>query len=190
METLISLLAGVSLSAATGFRLFVPFLVMSIATATGHMTPAQGFEWIGSPVAITAFAVATGVEIAGYYIPWVDEILDLITTPAALVAGAVLTASTLVDISPFLQWTLAIIAGAGAAGLTKGMTDVARLTSTATTGGIANPALSTMELFTSSVISVMAILIPLLTGIVILGLLCFAAYKVLRFFGRRRRRFR
>src|SRR5216683_7976823 len=111
MATLLSICVGIGLSAACGFRLFVPLLVMSIASLSGHLTLSHGFEWIGSYPALMAFAVATFVEVAGYYVPWVDNLLDTIATPAAIVAGTLMTASLVTDLSPFLKWTLAIIAG-------------------------------------------------------------------------------
>jgi hypothetical protein len=116
MEWILGTLIGISLSAACGFRVFVPMLVMSIAVHTGHLTPAFGFEWLGSWLALTGFAIATVVEITGYFIPVVNHALDLIATPAAAVAGTVLTASLAGEISPFLRWSLAVVAGGAVAG--------------------------------------------------------------------------
>src|SRR6266446_2543792 len=104
METLLSIFVGIGLSAACGFRVFVPLLVMSIAAASGHLTLAQGFQWIGSYPALVAFSVATLLEIAGYYIPWVDHFLDAVATPAAIIAGTIVTASMVSGMSPFLKW--------------------------------------------------------------------------------------
>src|SRR6266480_1903126 len=109
METFLSVCLGIGLSAACCFRIFVPLLVMSIAALSGHLSLAHGFEWIGSYPALIAFSVATCLEIAGYYIPWLDHLLDTIATPAAIVAGTIVTASIVTDVSPFLKWTLAII---------------------------------------------------------------------------------
>src|SRR6266571_8977967 len=122
METLLSICVGIGLSAACGFRVFVPLLVMSIAALSGHLTLAHGFEWIGTYPAVVAFAVATCLEIAGYYIPWVDHLLDTVATPVAIIAGTLVSASMVTDLSPFLKWTLAIIAGGGAAGMVQATT--------------------------------------------------------------------
>src|SRR5579864_4751189 len=146
METFLSICVGIGLSAASGFRVFVPLLVMSIASLSGHLTLAHGFEWIGTYPAMTAFAVATCLEIAGYYVPWLDHLLDTMATPAAIVAGTIVTASAVADMSPFLKWTLAVIAGGGAAGLVQSATVVTRGASAVTTGGLANPVVSTFEL--------------------------------------------
>ncbi len=167
METLLSICVGIGLSAACGFRVFVPLLAMSIAAASGHLTLARGFEWVGSYPALVAFSVATVVEITGYYIPWVDNLLDAIATPAAVIAGTLVTASIVTGASPFLKWSLAIIAGGGAAGVVQGTTVVARGASSASTGGLANPLIATIELAGSIFTSLLAILAPLLAVFVI-----------------------
>src|SRR5260370_22897301 len=120
METMVSICVGIGLSAACGFRVFVPLLLMSIAAMSGHLTLAPGFEWIGSYPALIAFSAATALEIAAYYIPWVDNLLDTIATPAAILAGTLVTASLVTGASPFLKWSLAILAGGSAAGMVQG----------------------------------------------------------------------
>ena len=171
---MLSLLVGVGLSAACGFRVFVPLLVMSIASHTGHLTLSSSFQWIGSDVALVAFALATALEIGAFYVPWLDNFLDSVATPAAVVAGTIVTAAMVSDMSPFLKWTLAVIAGGGAAGLVQTGTVLARGVSTATTGGLANPIFATIELGGAFLTSTMAIWLPvvaivflLLTGILI-----------------------
>jgi hypothetical protein len=162
MDIVLSICLGVGLSAACGFRVFVPLLVMSIAALSGHLHLAHGFEWIGSYPALIAFSVATGLEIAGYYIPWLDHLLDTIATPAAVVAGTVVTASLVADMSPLMRWTLGIIAGGGAAGLVQATTVATRSASLMTTGGMANPIVATLELAGSVVTSVLALFVPVL----------------------------
>jgi hypothetical protein len=170
-ETLLSILLGFGLSAACGFRIFVPLLVMSIASYSGHLTLSEGFEWIGSLSALVTFAVATVLEIAGYYIPWVDHLLDVIATPVSVVAGIVVMASTVTGMSPFLRWALAIIAGGGIAGTFQAVTSLTRLTSTATTAGLGNPLVSTLEAGGSLGLSLLSIVLPILASAVALALL-------------------
>jgi hypothetical protein len=162
METLLAISLGIGLSAACGFRVFVPLLVMSVASFSGHLTLAPGFQWIGTYPALITFSVATVVEIGGYYIPWVDHLLDTMATPAAIVAGTVITAAMVSNTSPMLKWTLAAIAGGGAAGLVQGTTVLARGVSTATTGGLGNPFFATIELGGALFTSILALLVPLL----------------------------
>src|SRR5437879_11742133 len=116
METVLSLLIGIGLSAACGFRVFVPLLVVSVASHTGHLHLSSGFEWMGSDAALIAFAVATVLEVAAYYIPWVDNLLDTVASPAAVIAGTLVTASLIAAMSSFMQCTSAVIAGGRHAG--------------------------------------------------------------------------
>ena len=172
METILSLCIGLGLSAACGFRVFVPLLITSIAAHSGHLTLAPSFQWMGSDPALIAFAVATILEIAGYYIPWVDNFLDTVATPAAIVAGTIITASMVTDMSPFLKWTLAVIVGGGTAGAVQATTVLLRGASTAMTAGLANPIFATAELGGSIFASVLSLLAPVLAiGLVALVLL-------------------
>src|SRR5258708_143054 len=138
MDTLLSICLGIGLSAACGFRVFVPPLIMSIAAHAGHLHFSPGFVWMGSDGALIAFAVASAIEIGGYFIPWLDHLLDVLATPAAVVAGTIVSASTMAHLDPYLKWTLAAIAGGGIAGTIQGLTVFGRGASTATTGGLGN----------------------------------------------------
>ena len=127
METLTSILLGIGLSAATGFRIFVPFLVASIAAITGYLPLSPSFEWIGTYPALILFGAATILEIAAYYIPWLDNLLDSIATPAAFVAGAILMVAVVSGLPPLAKWALAIIAGSGAAGIVQTGTTIDKI---------------------------------------------------------------
>ncbi|MEY2428257.1 MAG: hypothetical protein QOJ40_1142 [Verrucomicrobiota bacterium] len=180
MEILLTVCLGIGLSAACGFRVFVPMLIMSIASLSGHLSLAHGFEWIGSYPALISFSVATCLEIAGYYIPWLDHLLDTMATPAAIVAGTIVSASMVTDVSPLLKWTLAIIAGGGAAGMVQGTTVLVRGASGVTTGGLANPIVSTLELAGSIITSILALVAPVLVVFLIALFLFVFGRKILR----------
>jgi hypothetical protein len=184
MEHLVSLGVGIGLAAACGFRVFVPLLVLSAAACTGHLQLSGGFEWIGTMPALVAFASATLLEIAAYYVPWVDNLLDTIAGPAAVVAGTVVTASALTDVDPFLKWSLAIIGGGGVAGMVSGGTALLRGASTLATAGFANPLVSTVEAVVALSLAALAILLPLIAlGVVAFGVV----YLAKRLLGRPRR---
>lgn len=173
METVLSVLAGLGLAAACGFRVFVPLLVASLAVHAGYLEPSAEFAWLGSTTAVAAFAVATGLEITAYYIPWLDHALDTLASPAAVVAGSVMVASMAVDVDPFLRWTLAIIAGGGLAATVQTGTVAARGASFSLSGGLTNPAVSTAELGGALATSALAVFAPWLAllGLAALGLL-------------------
>ncbi|HSQ75495.1 MAG TPA: DUF4126 domain-containing protein [Bacteroidota bacterium] len=184
METAVSIALGIGLAAAAGFRVFIPLLALSIAGLTNTLELSQGFAWIGTIPALIAFGTATVVEVAAYYIPWVDNILDSIATPAAVVAGTIASASVITDISPLLKWVLALIGGGGIAGLIQGATVLARAKSSVVTAGLGNPVVATAELGGSIFTTVLSFLAPFLTIILVLlvcGLIFASARRL--FFG-------
>ena len=181
METIIGLCIGVGLSAACGFRVFVPLLVMSIASITGLFEPSKGLEWLSMPAVCIALAIATLCEIAAYYIPWVDNILDTIATPAAVVAGTLSTmAVSSGEMSQFASWASALIVGGGTAGAVQMGTVAVRAVSTATTGGVANPVVSTGEWVGAAVLSVLSLIVPVLVVIVVIIAVVIMARWILR----------
>jgi hypothetical protein len=171
-EILSGVAAGIGLAAACGFRVFVPLLALGLAGCFGFLPLAHGFEWLASPGAIVAFSVATFLEAAAYKIPWLDHALDALATPAALFAGVLSVAAVTAGLPPALRVPLALIAGGGTAALVQGATVLARLKSTALTGGLANPFLAFLELGAAAVTSLLAILTPLLavTLVLLLGI--------------------
>lgn len=169
METILGLCIGIGLSAACGFRIFVPLLVMSIASLTGLFEPMKGFEWLAMPSVCIALGFATVCEIAAYYIPWVDNALDTIATSASMVAGTLATmAVSSGEMSQFASWAAAIIVGGGTAGVVQMNTVAARAVSTGATGGIANPLISTGELIGAVLLSVLSFIVPVLVVLLVI----------------------
>jgi len=173
-----SIMIGVALSATCGFRVFVPLLAVNIGTraldADGQprIELADGFDWLSSDIALMVFLVATLFEIGGYYIPWIDNLLDTIASPASIVAGTVITASFVTGMDPWLQWLLGVIAGGGAAGAVQATTVVARAGSTVTTGGLGNPIVASVETsgaFLGSALSIVAVEFAIVVFVLLLG---------------------
>jgi len=179
MEVIIALCLGVTLSAACGFRVFVPPLALSLAAMYGHFPLSEGFAWIGTTEAAIAFTIATLFEVSAYYIPFVDNLLDTIQVPVAVGVGTVITAATLGHTDPVLQWTLAAIAGGGAAGLTGTLASLTRLASTGVTGGLGNFIIATLEAVGSISLSILGLSFPLWTAAI---LIAFVAIVVLVLF--------
>jgi hypothetical protein len=102
VELLLGVCLGLGLAAACGFRVFVPMFLMSVAAKAGYMEPADGFAWLASWPAVTAFGTATLLEAGAYYVPWLDHALDTIASPAAVVAGIVTAAASISDADPLL----------------------------------------------------------------------------------------
>lgn len=187
IETILAIAIGIGLAAACGFRVFVPMLVVGVTSRADLLSLSDGFQWIESNAAIGAFAVAAILEVGAYYLPWLDNFLDSAATPASVIAGVIVSAAFIQDVHPLLKWSTAIIAGGGAAGTIKSGLVGLRLGSTATTAGVANPVIATVEWISALALSVLAIFLPLVGALVaiaiVLALLRFAIY----FLARRRR---
>jgi hypothetical protein len=182
LQSLLGVISGIGLAAACGFRIFVPLLIASLAVRSGVLSVSEGFEWLGSTPVLIAFAVATLFEVAGYYLPGVDHFLDVVATPAAVIAGTLVSASFITDVEPWFRWTLALVAGGGLAGVVQTSTVVARSASGLTTLGLANPIVATAELVGSSLVATLAVLVPLA------ALLCVLVGAALFWNARRRKR--
>ena len=179
LDLALSIALGVGLAAAVGFRVFLPMLVMSIAAYSGHLTLSSGFAWLGTAPALVMLSVAALLEILAYYIPGVDNLLDAIATPAALIAGTVVSAAVMTDLPPIVKWTTAVIAGGGAAGLTQGLTSLLRAKSTVMTAGLGNHVVATGELGGSLLLSLLALAAPLL-AVGVVALFCWFAVRLMR----------
>lgn len=176
MNIIFSILMGLGLSASCGFRVFVPFLIMAIAAQSGYLTLSPSFSWLADTYTIIAFTVATFLEVGAYYIPWIDNLLDSVATPTAVIAGTLASASVAPEMSPLIQWAVAAIGGGGLATGVQLSTAALRGTSTATTGGTGNFLISSAEAFGSAAVSILAIIMPILV-LLLLGALAFIFCK-------------
>ena len=126
------------------------------------------------------------LETLAYYIPGVDHALDVVASPATVAAGIVASAAVMANVPPAVLWPVAIIAGGGIAGLTKGSTALFRAKSGLMTGGLSNPVVSTVETVGATGLSIFAILVPLACLVVVIVLLAWAVRKAGKvLFGRR-----
>ena len=158
-ETIISIFLGIGLAASAGFRVFLPLFALSLAAHFGVWELNQNWVWIGSLAALIVLGVATLAELMAYFIPWVDNLLDSMAIPLAAIAGTGGTATA--------------IKGASAAG---------RVVSTSTTGGLANPLVSTLESGTAIVVTTASIFAPILAMVLVIIILVFifTIYRRLR----------
>ena len=166
MDFLLALSLGLGLAAASGFRVFLPPFLYGLTIRFDYTPidiPVQGAsEWMSSDIGLVLLGSAMVLEILAYYVPWLDNLMDTIASPAAMLAGGAMVYSTLGDTSPIVQWTLSIIAGGGVSGTIQIGTVSVRALSTMPTGGIANPLVSTAEAGACIFCTVLAILLPIL----------------------------
>jgi hypothetical protein len=185
LDVLVGVGTGLALAAAAGFRVFVPLLVVSFAARIGWLPLSSGFEWMGTTPAFVVFATATLLEIAAYYMPFFDNLLDTVATPAAVLAGIVASASVLTDLPPWFRYTVAIIGAGGTASIVQGSTVLLRLKSSAATAGTGNVFLASLELLGSLIMSIVSLLLPLLALLLVAGFLFFAMWRLARLRHRR-----
>src|SRR6516162_1174696 len=175
----LSIVLGIALAAATGFRVFLPMLIVSSAAYAGHLQLDSSFAWLGTPSALTMLSVAALAEVLAYYVPVIDNLLDTLATPAALIAGTIVSAAVMTDVPPMVKWTAAVIAGGGIAGLTQGLTGMLRAHSTVLTGGLGNTVIATAALGGALLISFLALAAPA-AAIALVILFLLLAIRLLR----------
>ncbi len=180
MEILLSVGLGVGLAAACGFRVFLPVLVMGVAARAGALDLSEGFEWMAATPALLALGVAAVLEIGAYYIPWLDNVLDVAAMPAAVTAGIVVAAANIETATPLLGWALAAVAGGSAAAVVQTGTTLLRGASTMMTAGIGNPVVSTGEAGSAAGLSLVAITMPVLALAAVLLLVAVVSAGLLR----------
>ena len=183
-DIILALCMGLGLAAASGFRVFLPPFLLSIAVRADAVDvdlTNSSLEYFDSNVAVILLGVATIAELAAYYVPWVDNLLDSIASPAAVVAGTGMTAVVLEgNTDPVIQWCLAIIAGGGVSAAVQGATVVTRGVSTAITGGVGNPVVSTGENIASLILTILAIVLAPLAAILVVILFAMIVKKTLK----------
>ena len=174
VQILLSLSLGLGLAAACGFRVFIPPLMMGVGSRLDLYSLEGSFVWVDDTWAIAIFTVATLLEIGGYFIPWIDNLLDTVATPAAIIGGIFVTSASLEgELDPSAQWTLSVIAGGSVSGVIQLGTVATRAVSTGTTGGLANPVISLIE----AVASILCILISLFLVAIIPIVIFFLIWK-------------
>jgi hypothetical protein len=177
LSIIASVATGLALAAAAGFRAFVPLLAAGLAIHFGYVEPARGFDWLGEPMVLLALSVATVAEIAAYYLPGVDHVLDLIGAPVAVAAGIVAAAGVMVGLPDWLRWLTAIGAGGAVATAGHALNAVGRAKTGAVSGGLGNPAYSTAELAGSMLLAAFGLILPLVAFIAVIALGAFALQR-------------
>lgn len=166
---LISVCFGIALSACCGFRVFVPLLGASIAIYKGWLNVSPEMEWLGGLPSIIAFGTAVLLEISAYYIPFLDNILDFIAIPLAVIAGTVLSFSLLplTEQEPLFRWIIAAIAGGATAGTIQAATGLIRIFSTKATVGSGNALIATAENIAAILGTILSFIIPVIIAVIL-----------------------
>ena len=168
MDIISSLLSAFGLSTAAGLNAYIPLLIVGLLDRyTNLITLSAPYDTISNPWVLLVVALLALIDLVGDKIPAVDHMFHAAGVVIHPVAGAILfmaTTGNAGEISP----VLAAICGVLLAGVTHGARATIRPVATATTAGIANPVLSTIEDVGSFILSLLAILAPVLAVVVIL----------------------
>jgi len=173
---------GIALSACCGFRIFIPMLVASVSAYNHWIVLSADMQWLGSMPAIICFATAAIVEVAAYYFPFLDNILDALAAPLAVLAGTLLAFALLpvAQSDPLTRWVAALIGGGATAGTIHIGTGLLRLFTTKATLGADNPLVASGENTVALTGSLLSLAVPVLVAAIMLVVVLWIVYKGLR----------
>jgi hypothetical protein len=172
---------AVALAACAGLRALLPILLTGAVVRMGWLEIGKPFEFLSTNWALLLFGIATFVEILGDKIPAVDHALDTVHTVLRPLAGSMLAAAALSSVSdPATSIAFGIILGAPTALVPHAAKATARVISTATTGGLANPVISVVEDVGAFGLFVVAVVVPVVAAVVVLAIAIFVLRRLMR----------
>jgi hypothetical protein len=191
----LEVLTGTGLAASAGLNAYIPLLIMGLmARFTDAIALPSGWQWLSNGWVIAILALLLAVEVVADKVPMVDHVNDVVQTVVRPTAGGIVfgagsssQTATVTDPGSFFsshQW-VPIAAGVLIAFCVHGAKAATRPVVNATTAGFGAPVASTVEDFSSIVMSLLAILLPIL---VLLGLVLLVSTMIWAFRRRRRRR--
>ena len=168
MGAIVNIFSAFGLSTAAGLNAYLPLLTVGLLARYTNLIHLSGpYELLTNPLVLLVIAVLALLDFIGDKIPAVDHTLHAAGLIVAPIAGAILfmaANSSTGSISP----VLAAICGVLIAGTTQSARATARPLATVTTAGVANPIISFFEDVVSLVLSVMAIIVPILAFLLVL----------------------
>ena len=176
---------GIGLASCAGLRAFLPMLVVGTAGRLDLIPLTRTFEWLESTPALIVFGIAVVTELLADKFPVVDNFLDAAQVFVKPVAGTILMASVLSELSPLQATVMGLIGGGTAAGVVHVGKAKLRLASSVTTAGTANPLISVVEDAGALVGSIASLVVPLLV-VVLLFVFAVVGFLVLRHWRRTR----
>jgi len=178
MEILTEIFSAFGLSASAGLNAYIPLLTVSLlARYTNLIHLNAPWDTLSNPWVIGLLCVLTLIEGFADKVPAVNHINDAIQTFIRPAAGAIVfaaSAKVVSDVHP----VLAMIAGILVAGGVHAIKSVVvRPTVTAATAGVGNTPVSLLEDGVSTVVSILAVVVP---AILVIGALVIFGWAVIR----------
>ncbi len=188
-------LTGTGLAASAGLNAYIPLLIMGLlARFTDAINLPSGWQWLSNGWVLAILAMLLAIEVVADKVPVVDHVNDVVQTVVRPTAGGIVfgagsssQTATVTDPGSFFgshQW-VPIAAGVLIALCVHGLKAASRPVINATTAGVGAPVASTAEDIGSIVMSLLAILLPIL---VLLGLVLLVSSSVWAIRRRRQRK--
>lgn len=184
---LITTATVVVLCAAAGVRAYLPLLAMGIAAALGVVPLQPGYEWLTNPVVLAVLGALAAVEFLADKVPGVDHVNDAVHTVVRPLAGALIFATSNNIVSEN-SLPAAVVLGLGLAGGTHAVKAAARPAVTTMTAGLGNPVVSLVEDAGTAGLVVLALVVPLVALVLLVGFVAAGVLGALWLRERRRRR--
>jgi len=181
-QIIASIIMGIGLSACCGIRAILPLLGISVASRLGYIHLNPNFLFLSSNAALIVFSLAAILEILAYKVPLVDNFMDAISVPTAIIAGGIAEASFIKGIDPLLALVIGLIVGGSISGLVKVASGTLRAGVTVATAGVGNIFLSIKEDIISVVSIILSIFLPYLALLLLLliGIVIFIIIKIIK----------
>ncbi|HQE94121.1 MAG TPA: DUF4126 domain-containing protein [Anaerolineae bacterium] len=162
IDGLLNLASAFGLSTSAGLNAYIPMLVLALlARFTSLVELGEPWSALTSGWIIGLLVILLLVEILADKIPAVDTANDVIQTIVRPAAGAIVFAATTqntIHLHPVLAFACGVVLAGGVHMVKAGGRPVV----TATTGGVGNPIVSTLEDITATVTSLAAVIFPYL----------------------------
>ncbi|MGW3805974.1 DUF4126 domain-containing protein [Micromonospora sp. NPDC005113] len=195
---MLEVLTGTGLAASAGLNAYIPLLTLGLlARYTDLIDLPSGWTWLGNGWVVAILALLLAVEMVADKVPVVDHINDVVQTVVRPTAGGLAFGAgsssetvTVTDPGSFFsshQW-VQVVTGVLLAFGVHLLKSAARPVVNATTAGFGAPVASTAEDATSVVVSLVAIILPVLVLAFLLGLVAFVYWFLRRRSERRRER--
>jgi hypothetical protein len=168
---------AITLAACAGLRAWLPLLCVGVMGRVGIAQLGGSFDWLQSNAAIGLFGVATVVEMIADKIPAIDHGLDSVGLFLRPLSGALVAAAVVYDIdNPLWASVFGLAVGAPTAFAPHAIKSSARVGSSVTTMGVANPFLSSAEDLIALGLAAAAFLLPV-AGVVLFAVLMWAIVR-------------
>jgi hypothetical protein len=181
MELLTGIFTAFGLSASAGLNAYIPLLLVGLlARYTDLIHLNAPWDTLSNPWIVLMLCILVIIEMLADKLPVVNHLNDLIQTLIRPAAGAIAfaaSANVVTDVSPVLALACGLLV-AGTVHVAKA--GAVRPMVTATTGGAGNIPVSIAEDIVSTILSFLAIAVPVVVGMLLIVLAAFIIYWLYR----------